>query len=73
MKKALRNTFPRKKHHYEKKAQKNFYFLKTHWEDCDVHVWGTYMYMYTKYEVSISTLCQEEVCTDTNANDYDVG
>ena len=35
----------------------------------------TYMHMYTKYEVSMSTLCQGKVCTDdakadnTNAND----
>ena len=35
-----------------------------------MHIWGTYVHMYTKYEVSMSNPVLGEVCTD-NANDDD--
>ena len=36
----------------------------------DVHIWGTYMHIYTKYEVSMSNPVPGEVCTDdSNHND----
>ena len=41
-------------------------------ESLDMHKWGTYVHMYTKYEVSMSNPVLEEVCTDDtniNAND----
>ena len=32
-----------------------------------MHIWGTYVHMYTKYEVSMSN--QGEVCTDDDHTD----
>ena len=41
-------------------------------ESFDVHIWGTYVHMYTKCEVSTSIPVPGEVCTDdANANDDD--
>ena len=57
-----------------KKNTKNGCHLKTTSQNhyiFDVHMWGIYVHMYTKYEVSMSTLCQGEVCTDNNANAND--
>ena len=34
-------------------------------------MWGTYVHMYTKYEVSMSNHVSGEVCTDTNSDTND--
>ena len=35
-----------------------------------MHIWGAYVHMYTKYEVSMSNHVPGEVCTDdTDADD----
>ena len=35
MKKALKNTFPGKKHHSEKSTKKHLFFKNTPYEDCN--------------------------------------
>ena len=33
-----------------------------------MHIWGTYVHLYTKYEVSMSNHVPGVVCTDANAD-----
>ena len=34
-----------------------------------MHAWGTYVHMYTKYDISMSNNVPGEVCTDDDMDD----